>query len=54
MATPEQTWKLLARWITPEDGVLWRQASYRFHALVASRWTDPEPLDEASNGRSLA
>ncbi|MCD6076334.1 MAG: bifunctional 3-(3-hydroxy-phenyl)propionate/3-hydroxycinnamic acid hydroxylase [Ramlibacter sp.] len=38
VATPEATWKLLSRWITPEDGELWRQASYRFHALVASEW----------------
>lgn len=38
MATPEGTWALLSRWITPEDGELWRQSSYRFHALVARRW----------------
>lgn len=38
VATPEATWKLLSRWLTPEDGELWRQASYRFHALVASEW----------------
>lgn len=37
-ATPEGTWALLQRWITPADGELWRQASYRFHALVAQRW----------------
>lgn len=37
-ATPEGTWRHLARWLTPDDGVLWRQASYRFHALVAERW----------------
>lgn len=37
-ATPEGTWALLARWLTPEDGTLWRQSSYRFHALVAQRW----------------
>ena len=37
-ATPEATWKLLARWLTPQDGELWRQASYRFHALVAHEW----------------
>jgi len=38
VATEAETWKLLARWITPADGRLWRQASYRFHALVASQW----------------
>ncbi len=37
-ATPEGTWKLLSRWLTPDDGELWRQASYRFHALVAPQW----------------
>jgi 3-(3-hydroxy-phenyl)propionate hydroxylase len=37
-ATPDETWKLLARWLTPDDGVLWRQASYRFHALVGEQW----------------
>lgn len=37
-ATPEGTWALLSRWLTPEDGELWRQASYRFHALVAQTW----------------
>jgi len=37
-ATPERTWALLARWLTPDDGELWRQASYRFHALVATQW----------------
>lgn len=38
LATPEGTWKLLAPWITPKDATLWRQASYRFHALVAADW----------------
>ncbi len=37
-ATPERTWQLLSRWLSPEDGTLWRQSSYRFHALVAQRW----------------
>ena len=37
-ATPARTWKLLSRWLTPDDGQLWRQASYRFHALVSERW----------------
>ncbi|PXF29112.1 FAD-binding monooxygenase [Pokkaliibacter plantistimulans] len=39
-ATPEGTWQLLQRWITPDDAQLWRQASYRFHALVADRWRE--------------
>jgi 3-(3-hydroxy-phenyl)propionate hydroxylase len=38
VATPEGTWKLLSRWLTPDDGELWRQSSYRFHALVAAQW----------------
>ena len=38
VATPEGTWRLLAPWLSPEDGTLWRQASYRFHALVAHQW----------------
>jgi 3-(3-hydroxy-phenyl)propionate hydroxylase len=37
-ATPQGAWRLLSRWLTPEDGTLWRQASYRFHALVAKEW----------------
>lgn len=37
-AIPERTWQLLSRWLSPEDGTLWRQSSYRFHALVAERW----------------
>jgi 3-(3-hydroxy-phenyl)propionate hydroxylase len=35
---PEAVWKLLARWLTPDDATLWRAASYRFHALVARQW----------------
>lgn len=38
LATPEETWKLLSRWLWPDEGTLWRQASYRFHALVAEQW----------------
>jgi len=38
LATPEGTWRMLSRWISPSDGQLWRQASYRFHALVARQW----------------
>ena len=35
---PEQVWKLLSKWLTPDDATLWRAASYRFHALVAREW----------------
>ncbi|CAN5301402.1 bifunctional 3-(3-hydroxy-phenyl)propionate/3-hydroxycinnamic acid hydroxylase [soil metagenome] len=35
---PERVWARLARWVTPENATLWRSATYRFHALVASRW----------------
>jgi len=38
MEKPEHVWRLLSRWITPEDGTLWRSAAYRFHALVVRDW----------------
>jgi 3-(3-hydroxy-phenyl)propionate hydroxylase len=38
MEMPAEVWRLLARWIDPADAELWRSASYRFHALVASDW----------------
>ncbi len=38
MEQPEQVWKLLAPWLQPTDGKLWRASSYRFHALLAEHW----------------
>ena len=38
MASTDAAWRLLSRWISPNDAELWRQASYRFHALVARDW----------------
>lgn len=38
IAQPEAVWRLLSRWITPDEATLWRSAAYRFHALVATEW----------------
>jgi 3-(3-hydroxy-phenyl)propionate hydroxylase len=35
---PDQVWKLLSKWLAPDDATLWRAASYRFHALIAQEW----------------
>ena len=40
METDAAVWRLLSRWLEPGDATLWRRASYRFHALVASRWRE--------------
>ncbi len=44
MERPDNVWKLLAPWLTPDDGELWRAASYRFHALVADVWRNGKIL----------
>ncbi len=38
MQRPEAVMRLLSRWLAPGDARLWRAASYRFHALVATEW----------------
>ncbi|TRL34887.1 bifunctional 3-(3-hydroxy-phenyl)propionate/3-hydroxycinnamic acid hydroxylase [Rhizobium straminoryzae] len=38
MTEAENVWRLLSRWLTPDQGELWRAAAYRFHALVADDW----------------
>jgi 3-(3-hydroxy-phenyl)propionate hydroxylase len=38
MEDEAEVWRLLSRWITPDDAALWRRASYQFHALVAREW----------------
>jgi 3-(3-hydroxy-phenyl)propionate hydroxylase len=38
MCRDETVWRLLDRWLQPQDGKLWRAATYVFHALVAREW----------------
>lgn len=38
MSSPQVIWRLLSRWITPEDAVLERPAVYTFHSVVARGW----------------
>ena len=33
-----EVWRLLSRWLEPSQATVWRVASYRFHALIATRW----------------
>ncbi|MGF7055768.1 3-(3-hydroxy-phenyl)propionate hydroxylase [Bosea sp. OAE752] len=35
---PATIWRLLSRWITPDDAELERAAVYTFHSVVARRW----------------
>ena len=38
MAEEQMVWNLLGKWLTPDQGQIWRKATYRFHALVARQW----------------
>jgi len=37
-ATSEGTWRLLERWLTPQEADLERSAVYTFHSMIAERW----------------
>jgi 3-(3-hydroxy-phenyl)propionate hydroxylase len=34
----QAVWNLLSRWLSPDDGELWRWAPYEFHAVIADEW----------------
>ncbi len=38
IARPENVWKMLARWITPDDAHLERAVVYTFHSVIARGW----------------
>jgi 3-(3-hydroxy-phenyl)propionate hydroxylase len=38
IAKPENVWQMLRPWLRPDQGKIWRSATYRFHALVAENW----------------
>ncbi|MGI9480093.1 MAG: bifunctional 3-(3-hydroxy-phenyl)propionate/3-hydroxycinnamic acid hydroxylase, partial [Hyphomicrobiaceae bacterium] len=38
VATPEGTWRLLDRWLTPDEADLERTAVYTFHSMITERW----------------
>lgn len=40
VSSPQEVWKRLARWITPDDAEIERTAVYMFHSLVAARWRE--------------
>ena len=38
MARPENVWKLVSRWITPDDADIERAVVYTFHSVIARGW----------------
>lgn len=38
MARPENVWRLLSRWIGPDDAEIERAVPYVFHAVIAKTW----------------
>lgn len=39
-AADENVWRMLSRWIKPDEGVLVRKAIYNFRSLIADTWRD--------------
>lgn len=44
IATPEATWQLLSRWLTPDEAELERTAVYTFNSRVARSWRNGRML----------
>lgn len=42
IARPENVWKMVRRWVTPEDAVMERAAVYTFHSVIARKWRSSE------------
>jgi 3-(3-hydroxy-phenyl)propionate hydroxylase len=40
LTSPETLWRLLSRWITPDDATIERATVYAFHSTIATRWRD--------------
>lgn len=38
MCRPERVWPMLARWVTPDDGLIERAAVYTFRSALAPQW----------------
>lgn len=38
VAEPRNVWRLLARWLTPQDAEIERSAVYTFHSVIAEGW----------------
>jgi 3-(3-hydroxy-phenyl)propionate hydroxylase len=40
MTAPKEVWRLLGRFISPDDAELERAACYTFHSVIAEKWRD--------------
>lgn len=44
MTAPKEAWRLLERFISPDDAELERAACYTFHSVIAEKWRDARLL----------